>query len=170
VAHVGPHAPRPPLVEQLLGSPLHRNQDGRKRAQGLHGRELHHPPVGSPDPHLVADGDLDLALTVQGLLDALALRDLEEHALLAGQVGTLAVGVVQAEVLIDDDVADLDVGEPGHEGFGGGPAVLSRGEGHAYADRGQEEREDDGAPHGCGYNALAVLNANPKEHPCRVIR
>jgi len=40
------------------------------------------------------------------------------------------------------------------------PAVLGRGDGHAHANRDQKEREDDGAPHGCGYNALAVLNAN----------
>src|SRR5262249_13670941 len=160
MTHVGPHASRPPPGEQLLGSPPPPGPAGPGGYQRLHGRELDHPPICSPDPDLVADGDLDLALTVQGLLDTLALRDLEEHALLAGQIGTLPVREVHAEVLIDDDVADLDIGEPGHEGFDGNPAVLGRGDGHAHADRGQKEREDDGAPHGCGYNALAVLNAN----------
>ena len=42
------------------------------------------------------------------------------------------------------------------------PSWAGDGDGRAHADDGQQEREDDGAPHGCGYNAVAVLNANQR--------
>jgi len=160
MAHVVPHAASPPLREQIGSAALHRDEQVREGAHRLGRGDLGDLAVRPPYPDAIADRELDLALPFHGLLDALALRKLEQHPLLASRRPTLPVGVVQGQVLVDDEITDPDVRGPGDEGFDGGAGVLTRRGRCAHTDHGQQEREDEGAPHGCGYNAVDVLNAN----------
>jgi len=135
------HAASAPIREQVGGPPLERNDHARERPPRIDGPGVVDLAVGPPHPGAVADGHLDLALALEDLLEALVLRELEEHALLAGRDRMPPVLMVEREALQDLQVADPDLGEPGHEGFHGGPSVLRhRGGGHAHTDRDQQER------------------------------
>jgi hypothetical protein len=147
--------------EEIGRAAFHRDQDVRERAGLLADRGLGHLAVGAPHPDPVADRELDLALPLDGLLHALTLRQLEQHPLLALRHAPRPVGVVQGEALIDDEVADPDVGDAGHERLDRGPRVLGHRRG-ARGERGEDERQDEGVPHGCGYNAVDTPNANER--------
>jgi hypothetical protein len=154
VAHVVPDTPRPPIRQQVGSAAFHRDQDVRERARGLCDGGLGDLAVGPTHPDAVADRELDLPLTLDRLLDALALWKLEQHALFTSRDPALPVGVVQGETLVDHEVSDLDVGEAGDEGFHRGPCILGHRLRGTRADRGEDERQDEGVPHGCGYNAV----------------
>src|SRR5438093_411401 len=139
MAHVVPDAASAPFRKQVGGETLHRDEQVREDAHRPGGRDLRDRAVGPPDPDAITDRDLDLALAFDGLLEALALRELEEHALLAHGRRTSPARMVEGEVLVDDEVADPDVGEASDEGFDRDPGVLARRDGHAHADGGQQE-------------------------------
>src|SRR5215831_7200846 len=137
----------PTRATWLTSSRMPRDRHSARRSSARHFA------VRPPDPDAIADHELDFPLPFDHLLDALALRQLEEHALLAPGHAALPVGVVQGEILINDEVADPDVRDAGDEGLDRGPCILGHRLRGARADHGEDERQDEGEPHGCGYNA-----------------
>src|SRR5262245_45290086 len=162
MAHVVADPSRTPLGQEVGRASLHGGQDLTQRARRLEGLHLGYLAVGPAHPDTVTDRQLHLALPLDSLLDALALWQLEQHPLLAPRHATLSVRVIEGEALIDDEVADLYVGDPSHECLDRAPGILPRCLWGTRAERGEDDRQDEGTPHGCGYNALVTQNANER--------
>src|SRR5712692_5411396 len=77
VAHVVTHAERAPFGEEIGGGALRGHEQVDAAPGPIERGHLVEPAVGPPHPDAVADRELDLALTLDGLLEALAQGQLE---------------------------------------------------------------------------------------------
>ena len=147
VAHVLAHAPGAPLGQQVGRAPSERHQQVRPVTPALGRGHRVGLAVGLADPDPVAHPEPDLAAALHLLLDALALGELEQDPLLARRLGEAAGGVVERQGLLDQEVGDADVLEPGHERLDGGPDVGAPVRRRAGGEAGERDEGDDQAPH-----------------------
>src|SRR5437868_12069465 len=106
VAYVVAHAERLPLRKQVGAGAAQRNQELRGVTRAGR-RRLERLAVGGAHPDPITDGETYFRPPVDGLLDALAPRQLHEDALLAARLRVAAGGVEERQGLVDDEVADI---------------------------------------------------------------
>ncbi len=147
VAHVVAHPERTPLGQQVGGASPEGHEQVGASVPAREGRCLVDLSVGPADEEPVSDGEPDLPLALDGLLQTLAPGQFEEHPLLARRLGVAPIGLVEREVLDDDQVGHVDVREPGDERLDRRLGVLRRAARGVDAERGEEEQEDGGASH-----------------------